>query len=112
MSQNKRRQRKVRWDRVLILLIVLLVVVIAVAGATVYAYLQFARTAPVTQVVQAVEPPVETLNNRVNILLLGLDDAQPDQTARRSDTIMVASLNPQDGEVSLLSLPRDTKVNI
>lgn len=112
MSQNKRRKRKVRWDRVLILLIVLLVVVIAVAGATVYAYLQFARTAPVTQVVQAVERPVETLNNRVNILLLGLDDAQPDQTARRSDTIMVASLNPQDGEVNLLSLPRDTKVNI
>lgn len=114
--RNKASQRRtVRWDRVLILLVLLLVAVLALAGATVYAYLNIVHTPPATQVVKSTQRLPETLSNRVNILLMGVDDKDhenPYDTARRSDTMMVASISPQDGTVNLLSLPRDTKVNI
>ncbi len=113
--QNRRRRRKIRWDRILILLVMLLAAVVALAGATVYAYLSMARVPATAQAVKATDRPPETLKNKVNILLLGVDDKDhenPQNTARRSDTMMVASINPDDGTVNLLSLPRDTKVNI
>lgn len=114
-NRTKQRRRKIRWDRILILLVLLLLAVVAIAGATVYAYLSMARVPAVTPVVKSTERPPETLKNRINILLLGLDDQDhenPYDKARRSDTMMVASLNPDDGTINLLSLPRDTKVNI
>lgn len=41
----------------------------------------------------------------VNILLLGVDEG-----GMRSDTIMLASLNGKTGKLSVLSIPRDTRV--
>ncbi len=43
----------------------------------------------------------------VNILLLGVDEG-----GMRSDTIMLASLNGRTGKLSVLSIPRDTRVQI
>ncbi|MBP2662780.1 MAG: tagU [Firmicutes bacterium] len=109
-----KRRRRIRWDRIFILLVMLLIAVVALAGATVYAYLNMVRP-PAVQVVKSKERPPETLTNRVNILLLGVDDTDkelPGDTARRSDTMMVASISPENGTINLLSLPRDTKVNI
>lgn len=109
------RRRRIRWDRILILLVMFLIAVVALAGATVYAYLSMVHVPSATTVAKSAERPPDTLKNRVNILLLGVDDTDrenPYDTARRSDTMMVASINPEDGTVNLLSLPRDTKINI
>ncbi len=43
----------------------------------------------------------------VNILLLGVDEG-----GMRSDTMMVASLSGKTGKLSILSIPRDTRVRI
>jgi len=43
---------------------------------------------------------------RINVLLVGVD-AKRDRTATLTDTMMVASLDPVGGSVSLLSVPRD-----
>lgn len=48
---------------------------------------------------------------RTNILLLGIDARTPREPSR-SDTIMVLSLNDKTQEASLLSIPRDSRVNI
>ncbi|QNB47023.1 hypothetical protein BR63_12325 [Thermanaerosceptrum fracticalcis] len=48
--------------------------------------------------------------NILNILLLGVD--QRKNESARSDTIILASFNLEDKEVHLLSIPRDTKVDI
>ena len=116
-AQNKvgQRRRRIRWDRIFIMLVILLVAVVALTGATVYAYLNMVRVPPAVQVVKSKERPPETLPNRVNILLLGVDDKDrdnPGNDARRSDTMMVASIRPEDGTINLLSLPRDTMVAI
>jgi LCP family protein required for cell wall assembly len=51
--------------------------------------------------------------DRVNILLLGIDkrDEEP-ISGTRSDTIMLASIDPETKSASLVSIPRDLWVNI
>ena len=50
------------------------------------------------------------VKDRVNIMLMGVDEREED--VGRSDTLMVASLNADQDKVSLLSIPRDTRVKI
>lgn len=45
------------------------------------------------------------------ILVLG-SDARPGETSSRSDTIMLCRLDPKTKNVSILSIPRDTKVEL
>jgi LCP family protein required for cell wall assembly len=53
------------------------------------------------------------LGRRVNILLLGLDQrGQAEHRAFRTDTIMIASLNPNTKEGLLFSIPRDLGVDV
>ncbi|MBR6635857.1 MAG: LCP family protein, partial [Phascolarctobacterium sp.] len=55
----------------------------------------------------------ESLSERINILLLGVDDGDSDASAdepKRTDVIMLLSVDPEEEKVSVLSIPRDTKV--
>lgn len=67
---------------------------------------------PVQTVTVSEKPP--TLDNRLNILLLGLDDGtyEDSTSARRSDAMLVASIDPEHKSVELLSIPRDSRVSI
>lgn len=47
---------------------------------------------------------------RVNVLVLGIDGG--DGELGRTDTMILASVDPASGKVSLLSIPRDTRVQI
>lgn len=49
-------------------------------------------------------------NNTVNILLLGVDAREGDKG--RSDTMILMSLNPKTNAMKMLSIPRDTYVDI
>ena len=49
--------------------------------------------------------------NIINVLLLGTDQREAD-TASRSDSIMIASIDPVNGNIKLASLMRDTRVDI
>ena len=46
----------------------------------------------------------------VAILMLGVDERDGDQG--RADTIMIAALNPQEKDIVLTNIPRDTRVEI
>ncbi|MBA4548173.1 LCP family protein [Thermoactinomyces intermedius] len=46
----------------------------------------------------------------VAILMLGVDERNGDQG--RADTIMIAALNPQEKDIVLTNIPRDTRVEI
>ena len=48
----------------------------------------------------------ETALSRINILLTGVDSAESRSTAL-TDTLLVVSVNPEDGSVAMLSMPRD-----
>jgi LCP family protein required for cell wall assembly len=49
---------------------------------------------------------------RTNILILGVDDRQEGQSVGRSDTMILSSFKPLQGEITLLSIPRDLWVNV
>jgi LCP family protein required for cell wall assembly len=51
----------------------------------------------------------EGLQNRVSVLLVGADQ-RPEQKKFSTDTIIVASVDPETKRTSLLSIPRDTRV--
>lgn len=59
--------------------------------------------------------PVEKLqgedNNRINVLLLGIG-GEGHNGGELTDTIMIASIKPQEKEAALLSIPRDMFVQI
>jgi len=53
--------------------------------------------------------------NRINILLVGIDDgelADPKNSPHRSDSALLLGVHKGTGAVSLLSIPRDTRVAI
>ncbi len=56
--------------------------------------------------------PLENPNGqRLNVLLLGID-ARNGETMARTDTMILASVDTKSKQMSLLSIPRDTRVNI
>jgi len=47
----------------------------------------------------------------INVLMMGVDE-RSDETSNRTDTMILANINNKANRVALLSIPRDTKVNI
>ncbi|MBO8168493.1 MAG: LCP family protein [Thermoanaerobacteraceae bacterium] len=49
--------------------------------------------------------------DKMNILVLGID-SRNDDFRGRTDTIIVASVDPNNGKINMVSIPRDTRVKI
>ena len=58
------------------------------------------------------EEPVYISSDPVSVLLLGIENYTDENDHGRSDTIMVATFNPDQQTMKLVSIPRDTLVNI
>lgn len=93
------------------MLLIALVLVVGVGGFIGYTYYQ------VDQTVKKIQSPVKNTGDKVveeqkpvSVLLLGVDQ-RPGERGR-SDSIMVMTLNPTRNESRLISIPRDTKVDI
>lgn len=56
--------------------------------------------------------PVEISSDPVSILLLGIENYSDDYDKGRSDTLIVATFNPEDQSMKMLSIPRDTRVKV
>ncbi|WP_323680073.1 LCP family glycopolymer transferase [Exiguobacterium indicum] len=108
---KKRRKVKKRWTPLKIMLLIALVLVVGIGGFIGYTYYQ------VDQTVKKIQSPVKNTGDKVveeqkpvSVLLLGVDQ-RPGERGR-SDSIMVMTLNPTRNESRLISIPRDTKVDI
>ncbi|MCE5285328.1 MAG: LCP family protein [Pelosinus sp.] len=104
---------KIAWKKALFLLVILFAMV---AGFTACGFLNKTDVAAKQNAQPAlqVNTPEKKDSKRINILILGVDDGDPESpgSPRRSDTMMVASINPDDNTVNILSIPRDSKVAI
>ena len=107
------QRRKIRWTRLVVVLILLLAVLTSFSWAAVYTYKKVFSTPVLATAAESKKQP-EPVSKYINILLLGVDDGDKENPGapKRSDTMIVASINPEDGKVSLLSIPRDTRVTI
>ena len=108
---KKKRKVKKRWTPLKIMLLIALVLVVGIGGFIGYTYYQ------VDQTVKKIQSPVKNTGDKivdeqkpVSVLLLGVDQ-RPGERGR-SDSIMIMTLNPTRNESRLISIPRDTKVDI
>lgn len=58
------------------------------------------------------EEVVSISNDPVSVLLMGVEDYSTGEDHGRTDTLMLATFNPNDEHLKLLSIPRDTLVEI
>lgn len=119
--QERRRRRQQRRKQRLITTAVVTVLALLLLGLTAYlTYHRGMRNLGLTSLRQpvpsgqsaasATAPPAAEETGRINVLLFGTDE-EIDQVGR-TDTIMLVSLDPRSGDAGVLSIPRDTRVEI
>ena len=114
-------KRKLRWSRLLIVVVALSALVASLFWGSVWVYKNIIN--PPTNIVVDLQPEEDSTNGsamikeelgeRINILLLGVDDGDSDAAEdepKRTDAILLLSVDPEQEKVSVLSIPRDTKV--
>ena len=111
--QERRRKAAIRNQKIKLCFLSLGIVVTSLMFYAGFNFSGFNNTGnPGNQTATAVETTSTSAisKDRVNIMLMGVDERVED--VGRSDTLMVASLDSNQDKVSLLSIPRDTRVQI
>ncbi|MGB4588357.1 MAG: LCP family protein [Clostridiaceae bacterium] len=123
MDKNENGQKPAKKNRLLISMILLIGIILLILGGAVYYYFNTyskINYTPIVENKQELDITTETeekinifkdSKSIINVLLLGVDQREED-TASRSDSIMIASINPVNGNIKLASLMRDTRVDI
>ena len=111
-----RRKRKLKWGRLVCVIVLLAGIVTAGFWGAVWCYDNLIAP-PKVEVVGADSKIAADalLNKRINVLLLGVDDGDSEAAEtepKRTDAMMLASFDPDENEVALVSMPRDTMVQI
>ncbi len=122
-EDNREKQKKdTRWSRLktyqkVLIIVFSTIIFLCICGAGVFYY--YISTANRTissgtssEVKNILTPVEEPQTDPVTILLLGVDTRDAENDRGRADTIMVMHINPEEEQVAVLSIPRDTLVNI
>ncbi|MEH7384295.1 LCP family protein [Bacillus sp. JJ1521] len=117
-SAIKNRRKKIKRRRILSVFLFLLLIIGSIVGYIFYQTYN-AASESYTEIENRTdgksklrEEPVQISTDPVSILLLGIEDYSDEFDKGRSDTLMVATFNPSQGNMKLLSIPRDTLVKI
>ncbi|EGO2793364.1 transcriptional regulator [Enterococcus faecalis] len=115
-----RRRRKSRGKKIfLIILAVLIVLVLAIVGVGAKLYLDLSHS--IEKTYESVErtqgertKPVDLDKQEpFSVLLMGIDTGDLGRVDQgRSDTMMVTTVSPEDKQTTIVSIPRDTYVDI
>ncbi len=71
----------------------------------------FTKATPVVSEAEDDDALARQDGNRTNILVLGVD-ARPGEKQSRSDTMMLVSIDPKIDKAAIISIPRDTKIDM
>lgn len=113
LKNHKNKKKKIIYA-------VLLVLATLILAGSVYVTYLFLSANDFLNSIQGNELPETSMNADENIVLTNKDpfsvlllgvDKRPGDTGR-SDSIMVATINPETQDVRLLSIPRDTRVTL
>lgn len=113
---ERHTKRRFRWGRLIVLLTAFVLLAGTVFKGTVFIYETFIDPSHGSVHVTAANDAIKSdkkLNERINILLLGIDDGDSEAAEyepKRTDAIILLSIDPKENLVSVLSIPRDTKV--
>ncbi|HET7581107.1 MAG TPA: LCP family protein [Bacillales bacterium] len=124
LSRRKRKTGHKKWRKFAVVAACIIGVLLAGSGAYAYHIYHSVQTAankmyhPVNHEKSAAKPaktkPVKSKKDGharpISILLMGVDQRPHD--VGRSDTLIVLTLNPKNNKMQMISIPRDTRVEI
>lgn len=106
-AKRKKRRRK----NILKLIFTIFLLLIFSSGIYIYSFISGLKT---NTLGEGTSPA--SSSDPINILVLGMDigdtDNQTNKSIRRSDTIMVFNYNPNTKKVHIVSIPRDTLIEV
>ena len=113
LAKKARPKGRVILNRILVFLIIM----ILAAGATAFAYISSKWNKVEKKKLDAqdlsINHEIEHETGFLNVALFGLDSRDDDKgIGNRSDTMMIASLNKETGEIKLVSVYRDTLLEL
>ena len=103
------------YARILIIVFVCIFGLAAAGGGVFYWYINKANktmNSMTSSEIENILTPVKSIEEPVSILVLGRDSRDPTNDSGRADTIMLLYLDPGQKQAALLSIPRDTLVDI
>lgn len=123
LKQRIRKKRKLRIDRCIILIAILIIACVAigflikgayVVGQNSYQFCQNLGQDYQKRLSFQAQFQSEKFKNYTNVLLIGVDDGDIDDAGmpRQADALMLVTVNHDTGSLEILSIPRDTYVNI
>lgn len=107
-AERSKRKKKVVRNRV-IAAILLLMVFLASIGLSYYLFNKF-FVKKKTAGGRPIESGMMVAEDKMTVMIMGVDRREDD--VGRSDTLMVATVDPEKRSVAILSIPRDTRVKI
>ena len=115
MSENKEKRKLSVFSRIVIALLIILVLIVGVAFFYVKGKLDKIQKVelPSDKDLGISETTAQNLTGYRNIAIFGVDSRSDDYgVGNRSDCIIIASINNDTGAIKLISVYRDTYVNI
>ncbi|WP_191566708.1 LCP family protein [Metabacillus idriensis] len=116
VTRQKRKKKKSVFRKILLLLLL-----IALGCAVYFGYMFFKTYQAANESYQGLErgeksnlreEAVKLSNDPVSILFIGVEDYSSGGAGGRTDSVLVGTFNPKDQTMKLLSIPRDTRVEI
>lgn len=113
---GRRYKKRLRKGRLFFSLVLICLLMGSCFAAGMRIYNRFFR--PRAQVAETKDDSLTTegFSQRINVLLLGTDDGDSEDfgtdAPKRTDAMLLVSIDPKNSQVSVLSLPRDTRVTI
>ena len=101
--------------KVLVILVLTLVLVVVAYGAKLLSSADKAIDKAYTPVKRetTINQNIDPIKDPISILILGIDDNEDRQIGvARTDAILLATVNPTTGKISMVSIPRDTYTQI
>ncbi len=119
MKRKQLRVKKKRKKRIKFIVTTILAILVVGIGLGAYVLTQAYQAADKTyeplergEKSKLREEAVTVSKDPISILLMGVEDYSTGGEHGRSDTMMVATFNPEDEKLKLLSIPRDSYVDI
>jgi len=109
-----RKNKKKRWYKIPLIVLSVLVLIGGVWLLSIYNKAKTTVNEKMYQEVGSIDKAVSKKKvkdkEQLNVLIMGIDVSEGD--SGRSDSMMVATLNPQEDSMKLISIPRDTRTEI
>lgn len=118
INKNTARKKKIRISKFLKILLIVIASFVMLSLAAVGLSFRYIRSVShtintlTTTEIESILAPVESPTEPATILIMGLDTRDGDDGRGRADTIILFHIDPVDLRGSLLSIPRDTLVEI